>query len=74
MNSPISLTEQTQHFIDLEQKFGAHNYHPIPVVLNRGKGVFVWDVDDKKYYDFLIENKESFIPVLWGKYISLYIQ
>jgi ornithine--oxo-acid transaminase len=53
MNSPISLTEQTQHFIDLEQKFGAHNYHPIPVVLNRGKGVFVWDVDDKKYYDFL---------------------
>lgn len=53
MNSPISLTEQTQYFIDLEQKFGAHNYHPIPVVLNRGKGVFVWDVDDKKYYDFL---------------------
>ena len=53
MNSPIYLTEQTQHFIDLEQKFGAHNYHPIPVVLNRGKGVFVWDVDDKKYYDFL---------------------
>ena len=53
MNSSISLTEQTQHFIDLEQKFGAHNYHPIPVVLNRGKGVFVWDVDDKKYYDFL---------------------
>jgi len=53
MNFPITLTEQTQHFIDLEQKFGAHNYHPIPVVLNRGKGVFVWDVDDKKYYDFL---------------------
>ncbi len=53
MNSSISLTEQTQHFIDLEQKFGAHNYHPIPVVLSRGKGVFVWDVDDKKYYDFL---------------------
>ena len=53
MNSSISLTEQTQYFIDLEQKFGAHNYHPIPVVLNRGKGVFVWDVDDKKYYDFL---------------------
>ncbi len=53
MNSPICPTEQTQYFIDLEQKFGAHNYHPIPVVLNRGKGVFVWDVDDKKYYDFL---------------------
>ena len=53
MQSPISLTEQTQYYIDLEQKFGAHNYHPIPVVLNKGKGVFVWDVDDKKYYDFL---------------------
>jgi ornithine--oxo-acid transaminase len=53
MQSSISLTEQTQFYIDLEQKFGAHNYHPIPVVLNRGKGVFVWDVEDKKYYDFL---------------------
>ena len=53
MHSLNSLTEQTQHYIDLEQKFGAHNYHPIPVVLNRGKGVFVWDVEDKKYYDFL---------------------
>jgi len=53
MNSSISITEKMQHYIDLEQKFGAHNYHPIPVVLNRGKGVFVWDVDDKKYYDFL---------------------
>jgi ornithine--oxo-acid transaminase len=53
MLSLNSLTEQTQHYIDLEQKFGAHNYHPIPVVLNRGKGVFVWDVEDKKYYDFL---------------------
>jgi hypothetical protein len=53
MQSSIYLTEQTQYYIDLEQKFGAHNYHPIPVVLNRGKGVFVWDVEDKKYYDFL---------------------
>ena len=53
MQSSISLTEQTHYYIDLEQKFGAHNYHPIPVVLNRGKGVFVWDVEDKKYYDFL---------------------
>ena len=53
MQSSISLTEQTQYCINLEQKFGAHNYHPIPVVLNRGKGVFVWDVEDKKYYDFL---------------------
>ena len=42
-----------QNIIDLEYKFGAHNYHPIPVVLKEGKGVFVWDVEGKKYYDFL---------------------
>jgi ornithine--oxo-acid transaminase len=39
--------------MELENTFGAHNYHPIPVVLERGKGVFVWDVDGKRYYDFL---------------------
>jgi len=39
--------------IKLEDKYGAHNYHPLPVVLDRGEGVFVWDVDGKKYYDFL---------------------
>jgi len=39
--------------IDLENKYGAHNYHPLPVVLNKGEGVYVWDVDGKKYYDFL---------------------
>jgi len=39
--------------IALENKYGAHNYHPLPVVLNRGEGVYVWDIDDKKYYDFL---------------------
>ena len=39
--------------IALEEKYGAHNYHPLPVVLNRGEGVYVWDVDGKKYYDFL---------------------
>jgi len=42
-----------QNIIDLEYKFGAHNYHPLPVVLKEGKGVFVWDVEEKKYYDFL---------------------
>lgn len=42
--------EQT---IQLENKYGAHNYHPLPVVLNRGEGVYVWDVEGKKYYDFL---------------------
>lgn len=39
--------------IALEKKYGAHNYHPLPVVLSRGEGVFVWDVEGKKYYDFL---------------------
>lgn len=39
--------------IALEEKFGAHNYHPLPVVLSRGEGVFVWDVEGKRYYDFL---------------------
>jgi ornithine--oxo-acid transaminase len=42
-----------QFFIDQEKKFGAHDYHPLPVVLERGEGVFLWDVDGKKYYDFL---------------------
>lgn len=39
--------------IELENKYGAHNYHPLPVVLSRGEGVFVWDVEGKKYFDFL---------------------
>lgn len=39
--------------IELEEKYGAHNYHPIPVVLSRGEGVFVWDPEGKRYYDFL---------------------
>ena len=43
----------SQQAIDLENKYGAHNYHPLPVVLNRGEGVYVWDLEGKKYYDFL---------------------
>jgi len=43
----------SQYFIEKEDKFGAHNYHPLPVVLAKGEGVFVWDVEGKKYYDFL---------------------
>lgn len=43
----------SEHYIDLEDKYGAHNYHPLPVVLSKGEGVFVWDVGGKKYYDFL---------------------
>ena len=43
----------TEKLIRKEDQYGAHNYHPLPVVLERGKGVFVWDVEGKKYYDFL---------------------
>jgi ornithine--oxo-acid transaminase len=43
----------SQDYMNLEEKYGAHNYHPLPVVLEKGKGVFVWDVEGKKYYDFL---------------------
>ncbi|OED43524.1 ornithine--oxo-acid transaminase [Flavobacteriaceae bacterium (ex Bugula neritina AB1)] len=45
--------KSSQQLIDLEDKYGAHNYHPLPVVLNKGEGVYVWDVEGKKYYDFL---------------------
>jgi len=45
--------KSSQMAMDLEDKFGAHNYHPLPVVLAKGKGVFMWDVEGKRYYDFL---------------------
>jgi ornithine--oxo-acid transaminase len=48
-----TLSDKTKHYLDLEEQFGAHNYHPLPVVLNKGEGVYVWDVDGKRYYDFL---------------------
>ena len=44
---------KSQEYINLEDQYGAHNYHPLPVVLSKGEGVFVWDVEGKKYYDFL---------------------
>ncbi len=47
------VKQTSQDFINLENNYGAHNYHPLPVVLTKGKGVFVWDVEGKKYYDFL---------------------
>jgi len=49
----MQVPVKSQQFIDLEDKYGAHNYHPLPVVLERGEGVFVWDVEGKKYFDFL---------------------
>lgn len=48
-----AAVKNSQYFIDLEDQYGAHNYHPLPVVLDKGEGVFVWDVEGKKYYDFL---------------------
>ena len=47
------ITQKAQQFIDQEALYGAHNYSPLPVVLSRGKGAFVWDVDGKRYFDFL---------------------
>ena len=51
----MAVLEQltSQQAIELENKYGAHNYHPLPVVLTKGEGVYVWDVDGKRYYDFL---------------------
>ena len=49
----IETGTKSTHLMDLEDTFGAHNYHPIPVVLDKGEGVYVWDVEGKKYFDFL---------------------
>ncbi len=49
----IDTMLKSSNLIELENNYGAHNYHPIPVVLERGEGVYVWDVNGKKYYDFL---------------------
>ena len=48
-----ATNNSTEYFLDLDEKYGAHNYHPLPVVLTKGEGVFVWDVEGKKYFDFL---------------------
>lgn len=48
-----ALSAKTNIYLQLEEKYGAHNYHPLPVVLEKGQGVFLWDVDGKRYYDFL---------------------
>ena len=49
----LEKINSSEEAIQMEDKHGAHNYHPLPVVLSRGEGVYVWDVEDKKYYDFL---------------------
>lgn len=53
MTSTLSLSARSAAYLELEEKYGAHNYHPLPVVLERGEGVYLWDVDGKRYYDFL---------------------
>ncbi|MFM8597242.1 MAG: ornithine--oxo-acid transaminase [Flavobacteriales bacterium] len=53
MQSTETHSAKTQVYIDLEDQYGAHNYHPLPVVLEKGEGVYVWDVDGKRYFDFL---------------------
>ena len=53
-DNTIKLNNMKPHdYIEREEKFGAHNYHPLPVVLDRGQGAYVWDVEGKRYYDFL---------------------
>ena len=51
--STATHQKNSQYFIELENEHGAHNYHPLPVVLDKGEGVYVWDVEGKKYFDFL---------------------
>jgi ornithine--oxo-acid transaminase len=53
MTNATEISAKQQQFIDLEHHYGAHNYHPLPVVLERGKGIYLWDVDGKRYFDFL---------------------
>ena len=52
-NFMMETIHSSKQAIALEDKYGAHNYHPLPVVLAKGEGVYLWDVEGKKYYDFL---------------------
>ena len=49
----MEITPNAQRYIAQEEQYGAHNYHPMPVVLSRGQGIYVWDMDGKRYFDFL---------------------
>lgn len=60
----------SQKVFDLEAKYGAHNYHPLPVALSKGKGVRVWDVDGKEYFDFLAAYSGKSIE--WIRYPTLH--
>ena len=53
MKTNVIEMTKSREAMEREDRFGAHNYHPIPVVIEKGEGVFVWDVEGKKYFDFL---------------------
>jgi ornithine--oxo-acid transaminase len=53
MSEIYTQVNPTSYYLDLEERYGAHNYHPLPVVLSRGSGVYVWDVAERRYFDFL---------------------
>src|SRR3984885_2578303 len=48
-----TTVSKAEYLMELEDRYGAHNYHPLPVVLEKGRGVYLWDVEGKRYYDFL---------------------
>jgi ornithine--oxo-acid transaminase len=52
-STKVSAFKETSYYLDLEARYSAHNYHPLPVVLQKGQGVFLWDVEGKRYFDFL---------------------
>src|ERR1700747_2151195 len=53
MTTVAEKLTRSEELMAMEARYGAHNYHPLPVVLSKGEGVFVWDVDGKRYFDFL---------------------
>ena len=53
------MAQSSASLMALEEKYGAHNYHPLPVVLDKGEGVYVWDVEGKRYFDFLSATVQS---------------
>lgn len=53
MHTDSIMRDLSKYYLGLEEKYNAHNYHPLPVILHRGEGVFLWDVEDRRYYDFL---------------------
>jgi ornithine--oxo-acid transaminase len=53
MNQSVHAASPASSYIALEEQYGAHNYHPLPVVLDRGEGIYLWDIDGKRYFDFL---------------------